>query len=117
MNLTVRENGKLFKTHPFLDDSINERDCAFVRILLDERPYGAGHGEVLATWNVVVQKCNGLQDKNGQQLFIPELQDVATLQACMKNFIPNTKRHQLMVPIRSGCDDEKPSDLLEFSTS
>jgi hypothetical protein len=58
MNLTVRKNGKSVGTHPFLDDNINERDRAFVHILLDEPPYGAGHGEVLTTWNVVMQKCN-----------------------------------------------------------
>jgi hypothetical protein len=114
MTLTVRKNGKSVETHPFLDDSINECDCAFVRILLDEHPYGAGHGEVLATWNVVMQKCNDLKDENGQQLFVLELQDVVTLQSCMKNYLTFTKKHQGMVPIRSGCDDAKPSNLLEL---
>jgi hypothetical protein len=46
MITTVRKNGKLVNTHPFLDDAINERDRAFVRILLEERPYSAGYGEV-----------------------------------------------------------------------
>jgi hypothetical protein len=92
MNSTVRKNGKLVETHPFLDDNINERDHAFVRILLDERPYGAGHGEVTATWAVVMQKCNDLCDDNGQRLFIPELQDIGSLQGWMKNYLTFTKK-------------------------
>jgi hypothetical protein len=88
MNVTIRKNGKSFEMHPFLDDSINERDRAFVRILLDEHPMGAGHGEVLAMRNVVWAR--------------------------MKNYIIFTKKHQKMVPNRPGCDDEKPSDLLEL---
>jgi hypothetical protein len=114
MNLKIRKNGKLVKTHPFLDDSINERDRAFVRILLDEHPYYAGHGEVGATWNAIMQKCNTLQDENGQLLFIPELQDIGALQGRMKNYITFTKKHQQMVPMRSNCDDEKASNLLEL---
>jgi hypothetical protein len=114
MNWTVYKDCESVETHPFLDDNINERDRAFVRILLDERPYYAGHGEVGATWNVVMQKCNALRDKNGQQLFIPALQDIGTLQGRMKNYIIFTNEHQQMVPMRSGCDDEKPSNLLEL---
>jgi hypothetical protein len=114
MNLPIRKNGKLIDTHPFLDDRINERDRAFVRILLDERPYGAGHGEVTATWAVVMQKCNDLRDDNGQKLFIPELQEITTVQTRLKNYLTFIKRHQQMVPMRSGCDDEKPSDLLQL---
>jgi hypothetical protein len=69
-----------------------------VRILIDKHPYGAGYGEVGATWNVVKQKCNDLQNENGQKLFIPELQDVTTLQGRMKNYTSFTKKHQQMVP-------------------
>jgi hypothetical protein len=112
MNLTIRKNGKSVETHPFLDDGINERDRALVRILLDERPYNAGHGEVGATWAVILQKCNELQDETGQKLFIPELQEVTTVQSRMKNYLTFIKKHQKNVPLRSGCDDEKPSNLL-----
>jgi hypothetical protein len=42
------------------------------------------------------------------------LQDVGTLQGLMKNYIAFTKKHQQMVPMRLGCDDEKPSNLLEL---
>jgi hypothetical protein len=53
---------------------------------LEECPYSANYGEVGATWTTIMQKCNALCDKKGQNL---------------QN-----------VPLRSGCDDEKPSDLL-----
>jgi hypothetical protein len=112
MTLTIRKNGKSVETHPFLDDGINERDRALLRILLDERPYNAGHGEVGATWAVIMQKCNNLQDETGQKLFIPELQEVTTVQLRMKNYLTFIKKHQKNVPLRSGCDDEKPSNLL-----
>jgi hypothetical protein len=114
MNLTIRKNGKSVETHPFLDDSINERDRALVRILLDERPYAVGHGEVGLTWAVVMQKCNDLHDENGTKLFIPDLQEITTVQSRLKNYLTFTKRHQNKVPLRSGCDDEKPSNLLNL---
>jgi hypothetical protein len=114
MSLIIRKNGKSVETHPFLDDRINEQDRAFVRILLDKRPYGAGHGEVTTTWAVVMQKCNDLSDNNGQKLFIPELQEITTVQTRMKNYLTFIKRHQQMVPMRLGCDDEKPSNLLQL---
>jgi hypothetical protein len=112
INLTVRKNGKSFDTHPFLDDRVNERDRAFVRILLEERPYSAGYGEVGATWATIMQKCNDLRDEKGKKLFIPDLQEVTTVQTRLKNYISFIKKHQQNVPLRSGCDDEKPSDLL-----
>jgi hypothetical protein len=106
--MTICENEELVDTHPFLDDNINECDHALVRILLDKRTYATGHGEVGAAWAVVVQKCNNLHDENGQKLFIPELHEVTMLLSCMKNFIMFTKKHQKKVPMRSGCDEEKP---------
>jgi hypothetical protein len=110
--LTVRKNGKLFDTHPISDDRSNERDRAFVRILLEERPYSANYGEVGATWTTIMQKCNALRDEKGQKLFIPNLQEVTTVQTRMKNYLSFIEKHQQNVPLRSGCDDEKPSDLL-----
>jgi hypothetical protein len=114
INLIVRKNGKPVETHPFLDDNINERDRALVRILLDERPYAVGHGGVGLTWAVVMQKCNDLYDENGAKLFIPDLQEITTVQSRLKNYLAFTKKHQRKVPLRSGCDDEKPSNLLNL---
>jgi hypothetical protein len=114
INLLVRKNGKPVETHPFLNDNINERDRALVRILLDERPYAVGHGEVGLTWAVVMQKCNDLHDENGAKLFIPDLQEITTVQSRLKNYLTFTKKHQRNVPLRSGCEDEKPSNLLNL---
>jgi hypothetical protein len=71
MNLTVRKNSKLFDTHQFLDDRINERDRAFVHIPLEERPYSAGYGEVGATWATIMQKCNNLRDEKRKETVHP----------------------------------------------
>jgi hypothetical protein len=40
MNLTIRKNGKLVETHPFLDDRINERDHALCVFYLTNVPMG-----------------------------------------------------------------------------